>query len=213
MNTMETSQAGRLPDFLVIGAMKAGTTTLYNHLRRHPDVFVPTYKEPEFFVAEKTWERGAAWYRRLFAAAPDGAVLGEASTSYAKCTEFTGVPERIHSLIPHVKLVYVLRHPIERIESMYEHMVLTGRESRTIDQAVLQDAARYVGPSLYGLNLSHTARSSLPIRSSFCSPTSSPLGSTRFWTASQHFSRCPNPSQPRRFDTTWFRSTGGPIVG
>src|SRR5215210_7255111 len=116
---MARRQAGRLPDFLVIGAMKAGTTTLYNHLRGHPDIFMTSYKEPEFFVAEKTWGRGTAWYQRLFADAPDAARLGEASTSYSKCTEFTGVPERIHSLIPDVQLLYVLRHPIARIESMY----------------------------------------------------------------------------------------------
>jgi hypothetical protein len=146
-------KGGRLPDFLIIGAMKAGTTTLYNHLRRHPAVFMPAFKEPEFFVAEKSWHRGPAWYASLFADGSSHTVVGEASTSYTKCTEFEGVPARIKSVIPDVRLLYLLRHPLRRIESMYEHMLITGREKRPLDEAVLADQT-YVGPSLYGRNLS-----------------------------------------------------------
>ena len=144
---------GRLPNFLIIGAMKAGTTTLYNHLRLHPDVFMPALKEPEFFVAEKSWRRGLGWYASLFADADGQSVVGEASTSYTKCTEFEGVPARIKSVIPDVRMVYLIRHPLQRIESMYEHMVITGREKRPLDEAVLSDQ-KYLGPSLYGRNLS-----------------------------------------------------------
>ncbi|HEX5017083.1 MAG TPA: sulfotransferase domain-containing protein [Actinomycetes bacterium] len=147
-----TSSRLRLPDFLIIGAMKAGTTTLYNYLREHPDVFMPLLKEPEFFVAEKSWRRGLGWYSSLFAAAGDAALTGEASTSYTKFTEYRGVPARIKSVIPNVRMIYVVRHPLRRIESMYEHMTITGRENRPIDEAVQRDT-RYVGPSLYGRNL------------------------------------------------------------
>lgn len=146
------SSHDRLPDFLIIGAMKAGTTTLHRHLSAHPGVFMPAVKEPEFFVAEKTWGRGLDWYARLFASAPPGAVLGEASTSYTKPLEFHGVPRRIRSVLPDARLVYLLRHPVDRIQSMYEHMVLTGREHRPIDEAVLQDE-RYISPSRYAQSL------------------------------------------------------------
>lgn len=143
---------GRLPNFLVIGAMKSGSTSLYNHLRDQPQVFMTSYKEPEFFVAEKTWSRGIGWYRSLFSEAGQARAVGEASTSYTKFTEFAGVPERIHSILPDVRLIYILRHPLARIESMYNHMVLTGQENRLIDEAVLTDK-RYLGPSLYAQNI------------------------------------------------------------
>lgn len=143
---------GRLPNFLIIGAMKSGSTSLYNSLREHPRVYMTSYKEPEFFVAEKTWSRGIGWYERLFADAGDALAVGEASTAYSKFMEFPGVPARIHGVIPDVRLVYILRQPIERIRSMYEHMVLTGRERRPIDEAVAEESL-YVGPSLYAANI------------------------------------------------------------
>jgi hypothetical protein len=143
---------GRLPNFLIIGAMKSGSTTLYNHLRDHPRAFLTSYKEPEFFVAEKTWSRGLAWYEGLFADAGDALAVGEASTAYTKFTEFRGVPARISSVVPDARLIYILRQPIERIRSMYEHMVLTGRERRPIDEAVVNDSM-YIGPSLYAANI------------------------------------------------------------
>ncbi len=132
--------------------MKSGSTTLYNHLRVHPQVFLPAYKEPEFFVAGKNWERGVDWYRGLFADAGDDQLTGEGSTSYTKPTEFPGVPERIRSVVPDVRLVYILREPLSRIRSMYAHMVLTGREKRPLDEAVLADET-YLAPSRYADNI------------------------------------------------------------
>jgi hypothetical protein len=146
------SGAGPLPTFLIIGAMKSGSTSLFNHLREHPRVYLTPYKEPEFFVAEKQWGRGVEWYRRLFADAGDALAVGEGSTAYTKPTEFAGVPQRIRSVVPDVRLVYILRDPVERIRSMYEHMVLVGGERRPIDEAVLADP-KYLGPSLYAHNL------------------------------------------------------------
>ncbi|HEX7247334.1 MAG TPA: sulfotransferase, partial [Actinomycetota bacterium] len=59
-----STRTGVLPDFLVIGAMKAGTTSLYHYLDAHPDVFVPRVKELDFFVDGANWRRGIEWYRR-----------------------------------------------------------------------------------------------------------------------------------------------------
>ena len=143
---------GRLPDFLLIGAMKSGSTTLYHHLREHPRLFLPAYKEPEFFVSGKGWERGVDWYSGLFADARSDQLVGEGSTSYTKPTEFPGVPERIRSVVPQVRLVYLLREPVARMRSMYAHMVLTGRERRPVDEALLTDET-YLAPSRYADNI------------------------------------------------------------
>jgi hypothetical protein len=145
-------QSGRLPSFVLIGAMKAGTTTLYRRLGQHPQISLAANKEPDFFIAEKAWSRGLDWYGSLFAGAGDAVAVGEASTSYSKCTEFAGVPQRMATVLPDVRLLYLLRDPVRRIRSMYAHNVIMGRESRPIDTAVLEDFM-YVDASRYAMQL------------------------------------------------------------
>jgi hypothetical protein len=143
----------RLPNFLVIGAMKSGTTSLFHYLRAHPQVFMSPLKEVDFFVEGGNWKRGLDWYRRQFDGAPSNAVaIGEASTSYTNYPEYDGVPERISKVLPDVRLIYVVRDPIERIRSHYQHRALTAAERLPIDVAVLQDP-RYVDRSRYALQL------------------------------------------------------------
>src|SRR3954463_6324498 len=84
-----------LPNFLIIGAMKGGTTSLYHYLRPHPEVFMPVTKELHFFVAEKNLLLGPGWYERRFRGAGDAIAVGEASTDYTKYPLYQGVPERI----------------------------------------------------------------------------------------------------------------------
>lgn len=141
-----------MPTFMVVGAMKAGTTSLYRYLVSHPEVFMAREKEPDFYVAEKAWSRGLPWYQSLFDGADGATAIGEASTSYTKCTEFPGVPERIAAQLPDVKLIYLLRHPVERIRSMYLHNVIVGRERRPLEVAVLQDPM-YLDASRYAMQL------------------------------------------------------------
>ena len=93
------------PDFLVIGAMKAGTTSVYQHLRAHPDVFMPTTKELHFFPADKNWTRGMAWYEAQFAGSEGSRVRGEASSSYSQADQFPGVAARVAETVPDVELV------------------------------------------------------------------------------------------------------------
>jgi hypothetical protein len=150
---MAPSDTSGLPNFLVIGAMKSGTTSLFNYLRAHPQIFMSPLKEADFFVEEKNWQRGLDWYRTQFAAASAGSVaIGEASTSYSKYPEYRGVPEKIAACLPDVRLIYVVRDPIERIRSHYEHDALVGREHAPIDEAVLADP-RYVDCSRYAFQL------------------------------------------------------------
>ena len=141
-----------LPNFLVIGAMKAGTTSLHRYLREHPQVFMPEEKELHFFVAEKRWGRGRDWYEAQFAAAGDAIAVGEASPTYTMHPEFTGVPDRIQSLLPEARLVYAVRHPIERLRSHYLHEVEKGRERASIGRALVTDP-RYLDTSRYAMQL------------------------------------------------------------
>lgn len=135
--TGATQSDDSLPTFLIIGAMKAGTTSLHRYLRAHPDVFMPEHKEVEFFSEEREWARGVAWYRALFEPGRAAIARGEASTGYTKLPRFPAAADRIHAVVPRVQLIYVLREPIDRMRSHYVHNVLRGLEHRPIDEALL----------------------------------------------------------------------------
>jgi Sulfotransferase domain len=140
----------------VIGAMKAGTTSLFEYLRAHPDIFMSPLKEVDYFVRELNWSRGLEWYARQFRRA-EAATVGEASPSYTKYPEYAGVPERMARLLPDARLIYLVRDPIERIRSHYQHRAMTGSEAAPIDAAVLHDP-RYVDGSRYAMQLERYLR-------------------------------------------------------
>jgi len=108
---------GRMPDFCIIGAAKAGTTSIDNYLGQHPDIFVCPLKEPHYFSTDAIFARGPQWYRGLYADAKDGQILGEASTSYTRFPAAAETPVRIKAANPEMKLIYVLREPVARVES------------------------------------------------------------------------------------------------
>jgi len=112
---------GRLPDFLIIGAAKSGTTSVYQYLLRHPKVFLSTPKEPCFFSDDSIYARGEEWYRGLFREASESDICGEATTDYARWPNTPDVPSRIARVIPTAKLVYIMRHPVDRAYSWYGH--------------------------------------------------------------------------------------------
>lgn len=142
-----------LPSFLVIGAMKAGTTSLYHYLRHHPQVFMPRIKELDFFAGESNWRRGLGWYARQFAeAGPTAIAIGEASTAYTKYPHYQGVAERIAEHIPQALLVYVVRHPIERIRSHYQHRVAVGAETEPMECALIENPI-YLDYSRYAMQI------------------------------------------------------------
>jgi hypothetical protein len=142
------------PTFVVIGAMKAGTVSLRHYLDEHPGVFLGRggrFGEPNFFIAEYNWPRGRGWYESLFDGAGKAAAIGECSPSYTMAPAFGGVPERMAQIVPDARLVYVVRDPIARMQSMYMHQVSAGRERRRAEAALLDE--RYIGPSRYGFQL------------------------------------------------------------
>lgn len=140
-----------LPTFLVIGAQKAGSTSLWDYLRRHPQIFMSERKELHFFIEQNRW-RGIGWYEEQFAEAGDALAIGEASPGYTMHPRFPGVPERIAETIPNAKFVYVLRHPIERMRSHYWHRILAGSERRSIERALCEDPD-YLNNSRYSLQI------------------------------------------------------------
>lgn len=137
----------RLPDFLIIGAAKSGTTTLYQYLSQHPSVFMPMEKEPDFFGSQ--YDRGAQWYSSLFHGAGEDQICGEASTDYTKFPNFPDCPERIARIIPTVKLIYIMRNPVDRTFSHYRHLNREKEFLPTFDDFLEQrpdiiDASRYM---------------------------------------------------------------------
>ena len=118
---------GGLPGFIIIGAMKCGTTSLHEYLNAHPALFMSKKKELDFFVEEENYGKGLDWYRGWFP--DDGTLCGESSPNYTKRHLFKGVPERIHALLPDAKLIFVARDPIERLLSHWAHAIAFGRRT------------------------------------------------------------------------------------
>ena len=145
-------------DFLVIGAPKAGTTSLFEYLRTHPELHLPRFKETNFFL-DHTFGRGVDWYFDwILAGSAPGLVNGEASVRYMAGTSRTEdaaekagtfpdeagldpeqvVPSRIHAALPRAKLIALLRDPVGRCVSEYGMATLRGAETRGLDEAITE---------------------------------------------------------------------------
>jgi hypothetical protein len=138
-----TSHPGSLPHFMILGAQKSGTTSLFDYLGQHPQIVRCLVKEVHFF--DTRYERGQGWYRSHFPAlneGPPGAVVGEASPYYL-CHPHA--PRRIRALLPRVKLIAILRNPTERAISHYFHEVRKRRETLPILDALRAEDER-IGP-------------------------------------------------------------------
>ncbi|MEM9907106.1 MAG: sulfotransferase, partial [Cyanobacteria bacterium P01_D01_bin.44] len=142
------SRPGRLPTFLIIGVQKSGTTSIYNYLKRHPQIFMSPVKETNFFEREWTQElpevlarrktpiNTLADYTQLFVGATDEIALGEASPNYMFHHQRS--VELIHAQIPDAKLIAVLRNPVERAYSDYLMNVrdAVGKQHRSLAEQV-----------------------------------------------------------------------------
>src|SRR3954447_17800429 len=135
------------PESYLIGAQKAGTTTLAFLLDQHPHLSIGETKEPHFFTDH--WRKGLEWYRKQF---PDSAntVCLDASTSYsmAPLTKgwkhrdpkvYEGIPARVHSVRPDAKFIYLLRNPVDRTYSGYWHDVRMGVKNEPSKTALQRD--------------------------------------------------------------------------
>ena len=126
--------SGSLPNLIIIGAMKCGTTALHMYLDLHPQIEMSSHKELNFFVSDKRWDRGIDWYAENFT--KGSPVRGESSPWYTTYPIRVGIPDRMHALIPEAKLIYVVRDPVERIISNYQHHLASGKETRSLDDAM-----------------------------------------------------------------------------
>jgi hypothetical protein len=140
------------PTFVVLGAMKSGTTSLHRYLGSHRDVFVPELKEIEFFSEEDRWRRGVEWYERLFEPGASAKARGEVSTGYTKFPRYPESAARLQAVVPDARLVYLVREPIDRMRSHYVHNVLQGIERRPIDDALTSEA-NYAHTSSYATQM------------------------------------------------------------
>jgi hypothetical protein len=141
-----------LPNFLIVGAAKAGTTSLYHYVRAHPQSFMPERKELSFFCEEFNWARGIEWYERHFDAAGSAVAVGEASPRYTVYPIYRGVPARIAASLPDVRLIYVVREPVQRMRSHYVDRIIHGIEEQPIEEALLNDPF-YLSSSSYTLQM------------------------------------------------------------
>jgi hypothetical protein len=142
-----------LPNLLVIGAMKCGTTSLHRYLASHPQISMCRDKELEFFVEERAWSRGLPWYEARFPPKPGARVYGESSPLYTAFPRWKGVPERMHGVVPDAKLIYLVRDPIDRLVSHYVHDYADGFEDRPPGEALADLEGKYVWGSRYFMQL------------------------------------------------------------
>lgn len=142
------------PDFLIIGSMKCGTTTLHSDLSTLKGIHMPSDKEPSFLTKNDDISAIQNHYSRYFRSAHPDQLCGEASTDYTKLPIYKGVPEKAYAACgPHLKLIMILRDPIQRIYSHLRHNI-SGRliKHDHINEAVLNDPS-YAAISDYGMQL------------------------------------------------------------
>ena len=145
------TRAGALPNLIVIGAQKCGTSVLHYYLSLHPEVSMSKPKELNFFIEERNWPRGIDWYKSQFDA--DARVRGEASPNYTAFPQHQGVPERMASVVGDAKLIYMVRDPLERIAAHWVHNYAKRREKGTLAETLVHPNTSYVTRSKYAMQL------------------------------------------------------------
>ena len=139
-----------LPDFIIIGAQKSGTTSLYDYLVQHPLVESATEKEIRFFHRANLYHKGLNWYRGHFPLQSYkekkwencSPITGEATPEYLL---FPRVPQRVREALPNVKLIAILRNPVDRAFSQYQVRVKRGHEDLTFEEAIKREPERLDG--------------------------------------------------------------------
>lgn len=163
----DAGSRGALPNLIVVGAMKSGTSSLHYYLSRHPEIQMSQPKELHYFIdsnefdpepyvlapgetaplrGDGNWHRGEAWYRQHFD--PRMAVRGESTVAYS-FPWYLGTPSRIARTIPDVRLIYIVRDPVDRMISHYLAYRQAGREHRDIEHVMAASNSQYLAASRY----------------------------------------------------------------
>lgn len=127
-----------LPDFLIVGAMKAGTTTLMKYLVQHPQIAIPDY-EVHFFNDDVNFNKGLEWYSTHFSKSNLIKAVGEKTPTYSYAPK---VAERVSKTLPNVKLIWLFRNPVDRTYSNYIHSILRGAEKLSFEKALEKEDER-----------------------------------------------------------------------
>jgi len=121
-----------LPNFIIAGAAKSGSSTLYYYLNKHPEILMSKEKEPAYFT--KYWgKKELKWYESQFDHWNGEKAIGEATVEYMVDEK---APERICKILPNVKLIFIMRNPVDRAWSHYWHRVKMGEETRSFDEII-----------------------------------------------------------------------------
>ena len=143
---MESPGKKHLPQFIVIGAMKSGTTSLQQYLALHPGIAMAP-KELNYFSEGLEQGRGIDWYQQHFTRLDK--VQGEISPSYSKCHLYPEIPQKIHEVNPTAKLIYVVREPISRIESHLSHSIGSDAKGLSAEEILADSYDNFVNTSRY----------------------------------------------------------------
>ena len=135
-----------LPNFIVIGAAKTGTSTLCEILSRHPDVYMYRAKETHFFSYR--FKNGFEWYKALFKPDAKHCAVGEGTPDYTEEPRVRRAAIRISKYLPDVKLIYLVRHPLKRMESHYVQLLDNGLDVGSFSEAV-RNGGRILESSKY----------------------------------------------------------------
>lgn len=144
-----TAKSRVLPDVLIVGAQKAGTTALYNHLVKHPDIFPSYRKEVHYF--DHNYQKGTNWYRAFFPKSSEKQAhekLGKVFRTIDASPYYMVHPhvaKRAKELLPNAKVIFILRDPIDRAISHYNHEIRKGTESLPIEDAFHKEPERING--------------------------------------------------------------------
>jgi len=129
-----------LPNFMCIGAAKSGTTTLYDILKQHPEIFIPAFKEPHFFDIPENYNNGIEWYEKNYFKNINRKIIADFTPSYFFEKQ---APKRIfNDLGENMKFVILLRHPVDRAYSHYLHSVRDNHEDVSFEEAIRKEDNR-----------------------------------------------------------------------
>jgi len=156
---MLTHENRALPDFMIIGTQKGGTTSLYKYLTKHPNI-KSNYVVKELSFFDEYYSRGKIWYRSNFPKRKKGKLYFEGTTHYLYNPL---VPKRVKQMLPNVKVIALLRDPIDRAYSSYKHQLRAGRETLNFENAIQAESERLNGekekllsdPSYISYNYNH----------------------------------------------------------
>lgn len=138
--------SGRMPNLMIIGAMKCGTSSLHDYLSLHPDIFMSTPKEIHYFADIHFKSKSLDWYKSFFES--DKKILGCSPQSYTKCHNkfYQNIPQRIYEHSPNIKMIYIVRDPLKRYTS---HILESYQCDTSADIKYSQESGNYLKTGLY----------------------------------------------------------------